>query len=234
MLAEPSEAGDVTLAIDLSLQLPKALPELIRDIASLRRHATEWPYFSAAQAVSSGRGDSTPPLTVLFRPNEPTYIVPRGDKLVVVYTLLIPDPTERALARVVAQELSEAKASGGSAGAPSVTFSDKAETLPLEIRGLPRPQIPAELAESFVGYVTVTCFARHLDKPAQAANTASVLAGFRYYLDNHIKASKTYLHSRMRTKLDGWLGALQSAAREDPFASKEKKTISGRTFVAKQ
>lgn len=61
----------------------------------------------------------------------------------------------------------------------------------------------------------------------------ALLTQFRSYLDYHIKAAKGYLHGRMRARVDGWMQVLNRAVAEDPFASKEKKLASGKTFVKK-
>jgi hypothetical protein len=224
---------------------PTPLGELVRALAAMRRHAAEWPFLAAAQAVADGRGGATPALSFEARRGQATYVVPRGDKLVVAFALAAAEPTERALLRVVAQELAEAKVGGGSGGAPSVTFTDKAATadslLPLELRGLaPPPPAPAAAtgeppagtatasdggdasssssSSLVVGYVIFTCFPRHVAPRAQAAATATALASFRHYLDYHVAATKGYLHGRMRARLDGWLEGLKAAARDDAVA----------------
>jgi actin related protein 2/3 complex subunit 2 len=56
---------------------------------------------------------------------------------------------------------------------------------------------------------------------------------FRDYLHFHIKASKGYMHSRMRASVVQWLKVLKQAVPEHPGGEKEKKTASGRTFVRK-
>ena len=58
----------------------------------------------------------------------------------------------------------------------------------------------------------------------------TMLTGFRNYLHYHIKASKTYLHMRMRKKVVGWLKVLNRAV---PEVEKEKKTAAGKTFTRK-
>ena len=58
------------------------------------------------------------------------------------------------------------------------------------------------------------------------------LVMFRTYLDYHIKAAKAYLHARMRARVDGWLAVLNRAQPDEPFGGKEKRTASGKTFVA--
>ena len=86
--------------------------------------------------------------------------------------------------------------------------------------------------EGFVGYVSLTVFARHVDSPTKLAKKVDLSLAFRHYLHYHIKAAKTNLHMRMRRKVRGWLQVLNRAALASE-APREKKTISGRTFTRK-
>jgi actin related protein 2/3 complex subunit 2 len=86
--------------------------------------------------------------------------------------------------------------------------------------------------EGFVGYVSLTVFARHVDSPEKLGKKVDLCLAFRHYLHYHIKAAKTNLHMRMRRKVRGWLQVLNRAALASE-APREKKTISGRTFTRK-
>lgn len=57
----------------------------------------------------------------------------------------------------------------------------------------------------------------------------TLLAGFRNYLHYHIKATKTYMHMRMRKRVVGLLQVLNRAVPE--AEEKAKKTAQGKTFV---
>jgi actin related protein 2/3 complex subunit 2 len=79
-----------------------------------------------------------------------------------------------------------------------------------------------------IGYVTfgskfilqVVLFPRHFQGPA-AFDCISRIQMFRDYFHYHIKASKSYLHSRMRARVDSLLKVLNRAKPEIPT---EKKT----------
>ena len=59
----------------------------------------------------------------------------------------------------------------------------------------------------------------------------ALLSQFRVYLHYHIKASKTYLHMRMRKRVNNWLQILNRAMPESKDESKAgQKTASGKTF----
>ena len=99
------------------------------------------------------------------------------------------------------------------------------------VGGKIRPLVGAK-QEGFVGYVSLTVFARHVDSTEKLAKKVDLCLAFRHYLHYHIKAAKTNLHMRMRRKVRGWLQVLNRAALASE-APREKKTISGRTFTRK-
>ncbi|KAJ1339219.1 hypothetical protein BSLG_006357 [Batrachochytrium salamandrivorans] len=72
-------------------------------------------------------------------------------------------------------------------------------------------------------------FPRHFHG-ANAYDAISRIQLFRDYFHFHIKASKAYMHSRMRTRVETFLKVLNRAKPEKPDDQKEKKTASGKTF----
>lgn len=94
---------------------------------------------------------------------------------------------------------------------------------------------PTELAgedlsayQGCAGFAAFVIFPQHIDSPAKLTKSAMMMATFRNYIHYHIKASKTYLHMRMRSKVHGWLQLLNQAAQALP--EKEKKTSGGKVF----
>ncbi|KAK2578139.1 hypothetical protein KPH14_001329 [Odynerus spinipes] len=82
-----------------------------------------------------------------------------------------------------------------------------------------------------IGYITFVLFPRHTNREARN-NTIDLIHMFRNYLHYHIKCSKVYIHSRMRTKTTDFLKVLNRARSQTK--STEKKTITGRTFIRKE
>ena len=70
-------------------------------------------------------------------------------------------------------------------------------------------------------------FPRHLKRDRRADNISHIQT-FRDYFHYHIKASKAYIHSRMRRRTADFLQVLNRARPENE--EKERKTASGRTF----
>ena len=99
---------------------------------------------------------------------------------------------------------------------------------------------PTELSElsldasaNTVGYVLFS-FLKSGMTDASRARAVSLLSQFRVYLHYHIKASKTYLHMRMRKRVNTWLQVLNRAKPEYKDETKVgSKTASGRTFIKK-
>lgn len=88
--------------------------------------------------------------------------------------------------------------------APPAAFS---KDPPLELRGAPGLRNSTDL----VGYLSLAIFPTHVDTLEKRVKAASLVQGLRNYLHYHIKASKTYLHIRMRKRVDLLLqGALPS------------------------
>ena len=106
-------------------------------------------------------------------------------------------------------------------GAPPVSFS---KDPPREVAGL-----TTGADDSVIGYVSFAVFKSHVEKADNRAKVATLLQGFRAYLLYHIKASKSYLASRMRQRVEDLLLILNRARPTDGI-KKEKKTMGGKTF----
>ena len=76
------------------------------------------------------------------------------------------------------------------------------------------------------GFISFAVEPRHV-QGAHLTKVVALLCGFRNYLAYHIKCSKTYLHMRMRHRMDEWMKVLKRA---QPEVAGEKKTFAGKTF----
>ena len=75
--------------------------------------------------------------------------------------------------------------------------------------------------------IKTVLFPRHLTAQRRY-EVISHIQTFRDYFHYHIKASKAYIHSRMRKRTADFLQVLRRARPE--AEEKERKTASGRTF----
>ena len=158
------------------------------------------------------------PVEVHFRSSESYFVLSKPDRVTVIFSVAFTDPTDQAIARVFLQEFADSQRLVSSA--PPCSFSADP---PMELQSVSVVQADADL----IGYLSFAIFTSHIEKVGME-HLASHLQNFRAYLNYHVKASKTYLHSRMRKRVSLLLQALKQAKPEDKSAG--KKTISGKTF----
>lgn len=158
-------------------------------------------------------------LSLHYRDEEAIYIKPSHDRVTVIFSTLFRDETDRIFGKVFLQEFVDARRRAIQ-NAPQVLFRSEP---PLELqdeKGLARG--------NEVGYITFVLFPRHMASEAKREETISHVMTFRDYFHYHIKASKAYIHSRMRRRTADFLQVLRRARPE--VEERERKTASGRTF----
>ena len=125
--------------------------------------------------------------------------------------------------------------------APTVTYTQRGE-VPLELQGVQGVRAGANQGFVSFGMFTEHClnlqrlpavvlFQTHLAENNQI-KTINNIQLFRDYLHYHIKCAKAYMHIRMRARVKSLLQVL-NRARPEALVPKEKKLMSGRTFVRK-
>ncbi len=81
----------------------------------------------------------------------------------------------------------------------------------------------------YSSYVTFSVFPQHIQK--NKIEQLGKLLMFRNYLQYHIKCSKAYLHTRMRSKVGEWLKVLNRSKLDQINAdSGNRITASGKVF----
>lgn len=225
------EGYNVTLSFDYGA-LPAPGPELdtlVHSVSLLKRNAMAAPFERAFQQqveLESKQDPAAPPQTgslipVHYRAEEALFLIPAHDRVTVVFSTLFEEETDRVFGRVFLQEFVDARRQPSIQNAPQVLYVNREP--PLEIRSVPGLKRGED-----VGYVTFVLFPRHFSHPDVRARTISHIQLFRDYLHYHIKCSKAYMHSRMRSRVSEFLKVLNRAKPE--LAEKERKTASGRTF----
>ncbi|KAH9840487.1 actin-related protein 2/3 complex subunit 2-like [Teratosphaeria destructans] len=234
-----TESGyDFSVLIDLE-QLPAAQEErdeLVRRISLLKRNAMAAPFEQAfdefANLQEQARGYTTESApqgvreggevrAIHYREEEAIYIKASHDRVTVIFSTVFREETDRVYGKVFLQEFVDARKRGVQ-NAPQVLFRND---LPLELQGQPGLQTGTK---GDVGYITFVLFPRHLT-PQRREEVISHIQTFRDYFHYHIKASKAYIHSRMRRRTADFLQVLRRARPEEQ-EGKERKTASGRTF----
>jgi hypothetical protein len=190
---------------------------------ALRDEAAKYTSEEAPQGVREG-GQV---MAVHYREEEAIYIKASHDRVTVIFSTVFREETDRVFGKVFIQEFVDARRRAIQ-NAPQVLFRNDP---PLELQGVPGV---ATSGTGEIGYVTfgkegnikpragapiflLKCFLifgltlwdpvlfpRHLT-PQRMEDCISHIQTFRDYFHYHIKASKAYLHSRMRKRTADFL-----------------------------
>ncbi|GAW10937.1 hypothetical protein EKO27_g6864 [Xylaria grammica] len=234
----PPETGyDFSILVDLE-NLPadkEERDELIKKISLLKRNAMAAPFehaysehYKLKEAASKYTSEEAPQgvreggevMAIHYRDEEAIYVKASHDRVTVIFSTIFREETDRVFGKVFIQEFVDARRRAIQ-NAPQVLFRNDP---PLELQGVPGVR---ETYGGEVGYVTFVLFPRHLT-PQRMPDVISHIQTFRDYFHYHIKASKAYIHSRMRRRTADFLQVLRRARPENE--EKERKTASGRTF----
>jgi len=233
--AQPEPQFNVTLEFDLeNVPAPGEEREaLIKSVSLIKRNALAAPFEHAFKTQKSLDQSYTPDnqkmgdlMAVHYRDEEAIYIQASHDRVTVVFSTVFKEETDRVIGKIFLQEFVDARRLQSLQTAPQVLYS--AKDPPLEIRN-----VPGLINSDDVGYVTFVIFPRHFAHPDQASSTISHIQLFRDYLHYHIKCSKAYLHSRMRTRVQEFLKVLNRAKEVREDKKVERKTITGRTMTSR-
>ncbi|TVY48969.1 Actin-related protein 2/3 complex subunit [Lachnellula occidentalis] len=178
----------------------------------LAEEASKFTSEEAPQGVQEG-GEVK---AIHYRDEEAIYIKASHDRVTVIFSTIFREETDRVFGKVFIQEFVDARRRAIQ-NAPQ-------DRPPLELQGVPGVN---NNAGGEIGYVTFVLFPRHLTRQRRD-DVISHIQTFRDYFHYHIKASKAYIHSRMRRRTADFLQVLRRARPENE--EKERKTASGRTF----
>ncbi|KAI1403415.1 P34-Arc-domain-containing protein [Hypoxylon fuscum] len=233
----PEVGYDFSVLVDLE-NLPEAKEErdeLVQKISLLKRNAMAAPFehayaehYKLKDAASKFTSEEAPQgvreggdvMSIHYRDEEAIYVKASHDRVTVIFSTIFREETDRVFGKVFIQEFVDARRRAIQ-NAPQVLFRNDP---PLELQSVPGVQATAG---NEVGYVTFVLFPRHLT-PQRMPDVISHIQTFRDYFHYHIKASKAYIHSRMRRRTADFLQVLRRARPENE--EKERKTASGRTF----
>ncbi|KAG7386741.1 Actin- protein 2/3 complex subunit 2 [Phytophthora pseudosyringae] len=196
--------------------------DFIERVSVLKRNILGAPFEQCFEALQNGNASTLGAVQIPYRRNETIYVLPQADRIVIVYSVCFEDKTDQAIARVFLQEFVDTRRTVNNA--PPVAFG---KDPPLELRGAPGLRNSPDL----VGYLSLAIFPTHVDTTEKRIKASTLVQGLRNYLHYHIKASKTYLHIRMRKRVDLLLQVLNRARPEKDQSKTQKKTITGRTFA---
>lgn len=228
---------DFSVMVDLE-NLPESKEEreaLAMKFALLKRNAMAAPfeqayeeYYKLKEEASKFSSEDAPQgvkeggevKAIHYREEEAIYVKASHDRVTVIFSTVFREETDRVFGKVFIQEFVDARRRAIQ-NAPQVLFRNEA---PMELQGV---KGVSTSGTGEIGYVTFVLFPRHLTAQ-RMPDVISHIQTFRDYFHYHIKASKAYIHSRMRKRTADFLQVLRRARPENE--EREKKTASGRTF----
>ncbi|GLJ16931.1 hypothetical protein SUGI_0292340 [Cryptomeria japonica] len=218
----PEEGFQLTLKLDLA-KLPsdeERRTQLMTKIASLRSVVLGAPMREILKhlAFKIVAPDADRLVALVHRPKESFFLIPQPEKVTVVFPMRFKDSVDVILATSFLQEFMEARRTAGLNNAPSCVWSTSP---PLELKGA-----PAHALHANAGFVSFVIFPRHV-VGKKLEKTVWSLSSFHSYVNYHIKCSKSFMHTRMRRRVETLIQALNRAK---PEVEKDKKTAQGRSF----
>lgn len=185
-------------------------------------------------ATASNKPNSTvvatapvPPLLALqVRQLEHCWIIAKPDRVVVIFTIHLDDEVDVALGRAFCQEFAETGRKASDASLPC-TFTEPKDP-PADLRAVQLAFVPN------VGFLSFTlsdqCVRNATEERLHAL--AQPVMTFRNFFNFHLKSAKSYLHSRLRKRLDGWQQAMNRARRAPKKGQDAKRRLmSGKEFA---
>lgn len=156
---------------------------------------------------------------VSIRSDTVVYFVPRDDRCILIFSIDFNERVDKEIAKVFMNELQTARRTMQQA--PPVNFSVEP---PNELS-----EFGVTSSEGGLGYLSFAILPSHVKNEAQMQAATDVLQSFRTFIQYHIKAAKTYFHTKMRKRVVE-LQKVLNRAKEMEGAKKEKKTAGGKTF----
>lgn len=212
MAPEPGFQFSIVVDLEQLPAEPEAREALVTKIALLKRNMMAAPfeaafaeYYKLKEAASKYTSEEAPQgvreggevMAIHYREEEAIYCKASHDRVTVIFSTVFREETDRVFGKVFIQEFVDARRRAIQ-NAPQVLFRNDP---PLELQGVPGVK---NTGTGEIGYVTFVLFPRHLT-PQRMPEVISHIQTFRDYFHYHIKASKAYIHSRMRRRTADFL-----------------------------
>jgi len=205
-----------TVPLDDEKTAEKAV-EVAEAFSKLRMYALGGPLYRYGKALQDGSALTE---TLHFKLRRDTYcwIVPKGDRLAVVYGMEFPIKTDRIIGNQILTEFLEVRRQHDYQSAPVISYQ---KDPPSELKGA---KIPHFDQQAFLGFFTILLLPSHV-KGGKLEMAVENVIGFRAYLTYHIKCAKAFFHQSMRARVKKMLQILNRARYEADGERKKKKII---------
>jgi len=205
-----------TIPLDDEKTCEKAV-EVAEAFSKLRMYALGGPLYQYGKALQEGKALKE---TFHYKLRRDTYcwIVPKGDRLAVVYGMEFPIKSDQIIGNQILTEFLEVRRKAPYQSAPVIAYQ---KDPPSELAGC---KIPNYDADAFLGYFTILLLPSHV-KGDKLDNAVENVIGFRAYLTYHIKCAKAFFHQSMRARVKKMQQILNRARYEADDQRKKKKII---------
>ena len=164
-------------------------------VSLLKHYACGATLYAQFKALATGSVPPSPPVEVQHRPEESYWIVNSGDKVFVAHSMHFVDEDERVVAELILKGMNYDHKIPNKGGAPGVRYSDE----------MPGELTAAGIAPPKTGggnWITATYFSNHVQTPEKMQTAVANAQNLRTFVGNHCKAAKTYMSSKMRTRIE--------------------------------
>lgn len=162
-----------------------------------------------------------PPLEFRVRQTETIWIVVKQDRVLIILSVHLDDEVDVALGRAFCQEFAETNRIPNNFSPPCSFHESK--DLPNDLRNTPPANPPN------VGFLTLTLSDQSVRGASEERlhTLARPVMTFRNFFLFHLKHAKSYLHSRLRRRLNGWEHVLNLARRAPRLPQKRRPAPAG-------
>jgi len=182
------------------------------------------------QAAEAAKAVGTPPsmITLQVRRSETCWIIAKPDRVIVITSVHFDDEVDKTLAKTFCQEFADSGRGSATSALPCSFTEMKDETsVPADLRDVRMPEMPN------VGFLTMV-FGDQIILGASddRLNTLAVpVMTLRNFFHFHLKHAKSFLHSRLRKRIDGWQTQMTGAKRVDKTGRGNRRLATGKVFV---
>lgn len=179
----------------------------------------------AAEAAAAAIGKPPAPICLQVRCLESCWIICKPDRVLVILSISLEDEVDVALGRAFCQEFAETGRKPMDFSLPC-TFNEPRD-LPMDLRGESLASSPN------VGFLTLTLSDQCVRGASEdrLISLAKPVMTFRNFFHFHLKHAKSYLHSRLRKRLDQWQQQVIKARRKPQRGQELRRLATGRVFV---
>jgi actin related protein 2/3 complex subunit 2 len=190
-------------------------------ISAIKRHVLASCFFYYFESVSANAA-AVQAMKIPYRHNEAIWLKKgKEDQVVVIFSVTFADKNDWVVAEVFLREFADVRRDPALQTSPAASFS---KNVPGELEGSGEEKMDNKV------YISFVLFQKHWQGPL-AEGSVSALCLFRNYLHYHIKASKAFMHMRMRKRADDLLQVL-NRAKPPAEGNVDKKTWQGKTVHA--